>query len=134
MPEAHAKYILEHDLQYPTLKQGDKPDLRNEFASIGVEVTVRDVDKWSGLLSDIANGKIFPEQAKAAEKELHKHFFALKKSRLYKSLPPNAVSIPILTEVVLKAIMKMKAFCLVLTRSENVDLIEININNQWKRR
>lgn len=127
LPEAHAKYILEHDLQYPTLEQGGKPDLRNEYASIGVEVTVCDVDKWSGLLSDIANGKAFPDQAKTAEKELYEHLFTLKKSHLDKALPPHAISMPILTEVALKEIMKVKASCLVMTRSENVDLIEANI-------
>lgn len=34
---------------------------------------------------------------------------------------------PILTEVVLIKIMKVKASCLVMTRSGNVDLIEVNI-------
>ena len=90
-------------------------------------MSVCDVDNWSGLLSDIANGKVFPEQAKAAEKELQKHLFALNKSHLDKALPPNAISIPILTEVALREIIKVKAFCLVMTRLENVDLIKTNI-------
>lgn len=84
MPEAHAKYILEQYLGHPALKFGESPDLRCETESIGVEVTCRNENEFTGWLRDIANGKVFTGKADEAKKNLLDYFIRVKQGYLYR--------------------------------------------------
>lgn len=102
----------------------NKPDLQNEAASIGVEVTVCNVGKLNGFLTDLANGKVFSEQAQIAEKELLEYLFDLKKSYLDKILPPNSLAFPMLTEITLTEMLKINASTLAIARMGRLDVLE----------
>lgn len=90
MSETHAKYVLEHYLGYPLLEYKGRPDLQCEAESIGVEVTCCEEDRIYGWLIDIANGQIFPENAKSSKGRLFWKLLWMKENYIrHKGLYPK---------------------------------------------
>lgn len=131
MPEAHAKYILEHYLSYPSLEFKDRPDLQCETESIGVEITCCDANECSGWLRDIANGRVFTKKAEEAKEKLLKYLLRQKQNYIlfYAKLPSEAYwetlsdvqKEPYIQEV--KRIMLVKASVFAMSGSDSVELI-----------